>query len=111
VYVKPEPSQRARVRAWIAWLELGLTADSSFRELSFGQQRLLLIARAAIKVPPLVVMYEPTSGLDADNRERALELVASWCTQHKSTVLMGTHRDDERAFWRERIAGAQLSLR
>ena len=110
LYVQPEPSQRAKARAWLEWLELGLTPSSSFRELSFGQQRLVLIARAAIKLPPLVVMDEPTSGLDADNREHVLSLVESLCTQHKSTVLMVTHRDEERVFWRERIGGARLSL-
>ncbi|HWO09435.1 MAG TPA: ATP-binding cassette domain-containing protein [Polyangiaceae bacterium] len=110
VYQQPEPSHRARARAWLAWLELGLEPGAAFRELSFGQQRLLLIARAAIKVPPLVVMDEPTSGLDADNRARVLALVESLCAQRKSTVLMVTHRADERAFWQERIGGAILSL-
>ena len=110
VYQKPEPSDRARALAWLAWLELGIAPSAAFRELSFGQQRLVLIARAAIKVPPLVVMDEPTSGLDAENRLRALELVESLCTQRKSTLLMVTHRADERAFWQERIGGAILSL-
>ena len=110
VYQKTEPSQRARARAWLDWLELGLSPNQAFRELSFGQQRLVLIARAAIKVPPLVVMDEPTSGLDADNRAHVLELVASLCAQRKSTVLMVTHRDDERAFWKERIGGEILTL-
>jgi molybdate transport system ATP-binding protein len=110
VYQQPAPSERSRARAWLAWLELGIAPSAAFRELSFGQQRLVLIARAAIKVPPLVVMDEPTSGLDADNRLRALELVASLCTQRRSTVLMVTHRADERAFWQARIGGAILSL-
>ena len=110
VYQKPEASHRARARAWLDWLELGIPAGAGFRELSFGQQRLVLIARAAIKVPPLVVMDEPTSGLDPDNRARVLDLVASLGTQRKSTVLMVTHRADERAFWQERIGGAILSL-
>src|SRR5690606_26764754 len=96
--------------AWLAWLELGIEPSASFRELSFGQQRLVLIARAAIKVPPLVVMDEPTAGLDDDNRARVLELIVSLCTQDKSTVLMVTHRDDERAFWDERVGGARLVL-
>ncbi|HXT97967.1 MAG TPA: ATP-binding cassette domain-containing protein [Polyangia bacterium] len=110
VYQKPEPSHRARARAWLDWLEIGIPPAAAFRELSFGQQRLVLVARAAIKVPPLVVMDEPTSGLDADNRSRVLDLVASLCTQEKSTVLMVTHRADERAFWQDRIGGAILSL-
>jgi molybdate transport system ATP-binding protein len=110
VYREREPSHVARALAWLEWLDLDATVHSSFRELSFGQQRLVLIARAAIKVPPLVVMDEPTSGLDPDNRARVLELIESLCTQHKSTVLFVTHRDDEREFWRQRIGGARLSL-
>jgi len=110
VYQRPEPSHRARALAWLRWLDAGLAPGTAFRELSFGVQRLVLIARAAIKLPPLLVLDEPTSGLDADNRSHVLELVESLCTQHKSTVLMVTHRPDERAFWQERIGGEILSL-
>jgi molybdate transport system ATP-binding protein len=110
VYEKPEPSHRMRARAWLDWLELGLPATTAFRELSFGQQRLLLIARAAIKLPPLLVLDEPTSGLDEENRARVLELVESLCTQQISTVLMVTHRSDEREFWKRRVRGSILSL-
>lgn len=110
VYRQREPSERRRARAWLDWLELGFEPGASFRSLSFGQQRLILIARAAIKVPPLVVMDEPSSGLDPDNRARALDLIASLCTQQQSTVLFVTHRADERAFWQDRIGGAELTL-
>jgi molybdate transport system ATP-binding protein len=110
VYREREPSHQARAHAWLEWLDLGAALHTSFRELSFGQQRLVLIARAAIKVPPLVVMDEPTTGLDPDNRARVLELIESLCTQHKSTVLFVTHRVDEREFWNQRIGGARLSL-
>jgi molybdate transport system ATP-binding protein len=110
IYQKPEPSHRTRARAWLEWLELGVPPNAAFRELSFGQQRLVLIARAAIKVPPLVVLDEATSGLDPDNRARALELAASLCGQRRSTVLMVTHRADEHAFWQTRIGGAIVSL-
>ena len=110
VYQEREPSERARALAWLEWLELGIVPSASFRALSFGQQRLILIARAAIKVPPLVVMDEPTAGLDPDNRLRALDLIASLCTQKRSTVVFVTHRADEHAFWQERIDGARLTL-
>jgi molybdate transport system ATP-binding protein len=110
VYQERAPSERARALAWLEWLELGIAPGASFRSLSFGQQRLILIARAAIKVPPLVVMDEPTAGLDPENRLRALDLLASLCTQKRSTVVFVTHRADERAFWHERIGGARLTL-
>lgn len=110
VYQEREPSERARALGWLEWLGLGIVPSASFRALSFGQQRLILIARAAIKVPPLVVMDEPTAGLDPANRLRALDLIASLCTQKRSTVVFVTHRADERAFWQERIGGARLTL-
>jgi molybdate transport system ATP-binding protein len=59
VYQQREPSHIARARTWLEWLELRVPPSAAFRELSFGEQRLVLIARAAIKVPPLVVMDEP----------------------------------------------------
>lgn len=110
VYQRTEPSHHARARAWLDWLALGVPPSAAFRDLSFGQQRLALIARAAIKLPPLLVLDEPTSGLDAENRVRVLELVESLCTQKMCTVLMVTHRSDERAFWQDRIGGEILSL-
>lgn len=110
VYRETEPSHRVRAQAWLDWLNVEAQLDTAFRELSYGHQRLVLIARAAIKLPPLLVLDEPTSGLDAANRERVLTLVESLCTQQLSTVLMVTHRDDERAFWTDRIGGARLVM-
>ena len=110
VYREREPSHRARALRWLAWLELNVPPQHAFRELSFGEQRLTLIARAAIKVPPLVVLDEPTAGLDADNQSRVLELIESLCSQHKSTVLFVTHRADEREFWDTHIRGKRLTL-
>jgi molybdate transport system ATP-binding protein len=110
VYTAPAPTDRARARAWLDWLMLDLEPGAAFRELSFGTQRLVLVARAAIKVPPLVVLDEPTTGLDPENRMRVLALVESLCLQKTSTELFVTHRDDERAFWDARIRGARLLL-
>jgi molybdate transport system ATP-binding protein len=111
VYREREPSHRARALRWLSWLALDVAPDHAFRALSFGEQRLTLIARAAIKVPPLVVLDEPTAGLDADNQARVLELIESLCSQERTTVLFVTHRKDERDFWDARIRGKCLRLR
>jgi molybdate transport system ATP-binding protein len=111
LYEAPGPQARARAHGWLGWLGLGLHPDDAFRELSFGTQRLVLIARAAIKVPPLVVLDEPTAGLDTDNRAHALTLVRSLCTQTRSTVLFVTHRPDEREWWAETVRGPRVTLR
>ncbi|MCB9627982.1 MAG: ATP-binding cassette domain-containing protein [Sandaracinaceae bacterium] len=111
LYETPGPRARARAQQWLRWLDLGLRPDDPFRELSFGVQRLLLVARAAIKVPPLVVLDEPTAGLDAENRARVLELVRSLGTQSRSTLLFVTHRPDERAWWDQMLRGPRVTLR
>ncbi len=111
IYRATPPSDRARARAWFEWLALpGLSIHTPFRELSYGQQRLVLIARAAIKVPPLVVLDEPTNGLDGENQAAALDLIDSLCKQTTCTVLFVTHRKEERAFWESRVNGARISL-
>jgi molybdate transport system ATP-binding protein len=110
LYETPGPRARTRARRWLAWLGLGLHPDDAFRELSFGVQRLVLVARAAIKVPPLVVLDEPTAGLDADNRAHVLALAGSLCAQTQSTVLFVTHRPDEREWWQRQVGGPVVTL-
>jgi molybdate transport system ATP-binding protein len=61
-------------------------------------------------VPPLVILDEPTTGLDDEHRARVLELVESLCAQARSTVLFVTHREDERSWWADRVRGPVLTL-
>lgn len=82
----------------LAWLDiLGMVeqANTPFRSLSMGQQQLLLVARALIKQPPLIIMDEPTEGLDDFNRFYVLKLVEKLITASGSTLLLVSHRQDE----------------
>lgn len=82
----------------LAWLDLvGLTdkANAPFRSLSSGEQRLVLIARALIKQPPLLILDEPTQGLDDVNRFRVLAAVERILDNGPTTLLFVSHREDE----------------
>ena len=82
----------------MAWLELvGLAdrANAAFRSLSSGEQRLVLIARALIKQPPLLILDEPTQGLDDVNRFRVLAAVERILDNGPTTLLFVSHREDE----------------
>ena len=54
-------------------------ADQPFNKLSYGDQRLLLIARAMVKHPPLLILDEPCLGLDDMNRQLVLALIEKIC--------------------------------
>lgn len=76
------------------WLELlGLLSKkrSLFSELSFGEMRLVLIARAMIKDPQLLILDEPCQGLDSFNRDRVLALCELIGKENNRTILFVTH--------------------
>lgn len=72
-------------------LELGGFLDRGVKKLSTGQQQRVAIARAVIGRPSLVIADEPTSSLDADRRERFLELLFEVCDEAKATLIFVSH--------------------
>ena len=76
--------------------KLGLLdlTQKTYGELSFGQKRLVLIAKALSKSPQILILDEPCHGLDATNRLKVLneiELIARTGT----TIILITHHQDE----------------
>ena len=65
-----------------------------FGALSEGEQRLLLIARALVKEPELLVFDEPCQGLDAANRDKVLRLVETLGDHTASNMIYVSHHHD-----------------
>jgi molybdate transport system ATP-binding protein len=70
-------------------------ADEPFNQLSFGDQRLILIARAMVKHPSLLILDEPCLGLDDLNRQLVLALIEKICEGLETTVLYVNHRSED----------------
>lgn len=104
LYTQPAPAQKQLARRWLRRLGLDGRADRPFRALSYGEQRLILLARALIKVPRLLVLDEPTQGLDEANRRALLDFLGNIAEEELATIVYVSHRPDEyRDIFRQQV--------
>ncbi len=82
-------------RLWVETLGLDDLGTQIFARLSFGQQRLLLIARAMVKSPVLMILDEPCNGLDQTHRRRLLQILELIADSGNTNLLYVSHRSDE----------------
>ncbi len=87
--------QRAAARNWLRRFGLAGRARNSFGELSLGDQRLVLLARAVVKKPKLLVLDEPCQGLDAAHRLSILSTVDRLIGQTRAGLIFVTHHAKE----------------
>jgi len=87
--------QRVQAREWLAKFGLERQAHLPFGELSFGQQRLVLLARAAVKRPRLIILDEPCQGLDTQQRQTLLAAVDRTIRQTGASLIFVSHHEDE----------------
>lgn len=81
---------RARVEQAIESVDLSSKIDEPIATLSGGQQRRALTARALASDPELLVLDEPTAGVDAENQE-ALAAILAGLAQAGTTLILVTH--------------------
>ena len=95
LYDAPTELQVRLGREWLEAVGMSDKAELAFQSLSYGEQRLVLIARAMVKSPLLLVLDEPTQGLDEVNRDRILGFMSALEARRHSTLLFVSHREDE----------------
>ncbi len=84
-----------RVAAELERVGLAERRRDKVRQLSGGQRRRVELARALVHDPPLLLMDEPTVGLDIESRRFLLEHVRKLCAEDGLAVLWATHLIDE----------------
>jgi molybdate transport system ATP-binding protein len=90
-YHRCSPQQREMAQWWLQRLGMVQYLDVSFGGISEGEQRLILIARALVKHPALLILDEPCQGLDAANRDRVLGIVEALGNHADTSVIYVTH--------------------
>ncbi len=85
-------ARRTRIDAVLADVELAAAADMPFRLYSAGMKQKLILARALLGAPELLILDEPTTHLDALARVRMRGLIRACCAGERgATVLLATH--------------------
>jgi len=95
LYVRPKPEQRSICEFWMNVFGVGDLKDRTFLKISSGEQRLVLLARAFVKDPELLILDEPLHGLDTDNRRLVKEVIEAFNDRKNKTMIMVTHYANE----------------
>ena len=95
LYAIPNPQDYDKCRWWLDMFGIGHLADKPFLQLSSGEQRLVLLARAFVKDPQLLILDEPLHGLDLWNRRLTKDIIEAFCQRQGKTMIMVTHYQEE----------------
>lgn len=91
LYVKPSADDYTTCRQWMRFFGIEELADRTFLKLSSGEQRMVLLARAFVKDPELLILDEPLHGLDAARGELVKEIINTFCQRKNKTLIIVTH--------------------
>jgi len=94
-YGVPKSVARDRVEFYLKKLELWDKRDAKAKELSGGMKRRLMIARALVHEPKILVLDEPTAGVDVELRKTMWEFIQMLNREKGITIILTTHYLEE----------------
>src|SRR5690606_23273341 len=92
LYRSLSEEQSAAARKLCRILDIEKVWEKPFQHLSASEQRLCLLARALVKNPVLLILDEPTQGLDAIQTANFLKLIDQLCRHTSTTLIYVTHQ-------------------
>jgi len=95
LYARPTEAEKEQCRWWMRLFGIEALADRLFTQLSSGEQRLVLVCRAFVKDPQLLILDEPLHGLDERNSQRVRNIIEAFCHRPGKTLVMVTHYEEE----------------
>jgi molybdate transport system ATP-binding protein len=95
LFRKTTPQQDELVEKWMNVLEIESLSQKPLQNLPMGKQRLVLLARAMVKNPALLVLDEPCQGLDSGQIEKFKNIIDAVCANPQVTLLYVSHYESE----------------
>ena len=96
LYVQPTEQEKQQCKWWMHIFGIEHLAERSFLHMSSGEQRLVLLARAFVKDPELLILDEPLHGLDNTNRRLVKDIIETFCQRPGKTLIFVSHYREER---------------
>lgn len=87
--------QRALGCDWLALFQIAPLQEQQFKFISAGGQRLVLLIRALVKNPPLLILDEPCQGLDRDQKDHFISIIEQLCHSGDKTLIYVSHYKEE----------------
>ena len=95
LFTKANEEEIRTARKCLERFGAGHLAGTSFLNMSSGEQRIVLLARAFVKNADLLILDEPFHGLDDENVRMVRGIIEEYCQNPDNTLLMVTHRMEE----------------
>ena len=95
LYIQPSDRQLQIAQQWLKVIGMEKNKNQPFRLLSDGKQRMVLVARAMVKHPPLLILDEPCSGLDDEMAAKFTVLIAMIAAETNTAFIYVSHKEEE----------------
>lgn len=94
LYKKPTELERRKADEWLALLDMADAKHKRFSTLNETKKRMILIARAMIKHPPLLILDEPSQGLNDGNAALLSALINKIYQEGQTSIIYVSHRNE-----------------
>ncbi|SKB85030.1 molybdate transport system ATP-binding protein [Salegentibacter holothuriorum] len=95
LYQRPRDKEVRLAKAWLEVLEMESFSKAIFTDLSELQQRIILIGRAMIKHPALLILDEPTTSLDDKSALEITSLIKLIARESETAIIFVSHRKEK----------------
>ena len=95
LYARASQSELEQCREWMRVFQIDHLANRPFTQISSGEQRMVLVCRAFVKTPQLLILDEPMHGLDQQRQQLVKDIIDHYCADPTKTLIFVTHYEEE----------------
>lgn len=95
LYVQPTEAQLRLAKQWLQLINMWHLKDTLYHDLTLGQRRLIMTTRAMVKHPLLLILDEPTVGLDDNSASLLVSLVNKMSIESNTSIIFVSHRQEK----------------